>query len=44
MSEEDKVLRTWVKDGRLTGIPAQEKKKQILMRWLAGQILSLIHI
>ena len=38
MSEEDKVLRTWVKDGRLTGIPAQEKKKQILMRWLAGQI------
>lgn len=38
MSDEERVLRTWVKNGRIIDIPAQEKKKQILIRWLAGQI------
>lgn len=38
MTEEEKVLRTWVKNGRIVDIPSQEKKKQILIRWLAGQI------
>lgn len=38
MTDEERVLRTWVKNGRIVGIPAQEKKKQILIRWLANQI------
>ncbi len=37
-TDEARILRTWVKDGRIVDIPAQEKKKQILIRWLAGQI------
>lgn len=38
LSEEERLLRAWVKDGRIVHIPAQEKKKQIVIRWLAGQI------
>ena len=38
LSEEERLLRAWVKDGRIVNIPAQEKKKQIVIRWLAGQI------
>ena len=38
MNEEERVLRVWVKDGRIVDIQAQEKKKQIVIRWLAGQI------
>jgi hypothetical protein len=38
MTEEERILRIWVKDGRIVDIPAQEKKKQILIRWLAGQV------
>ncbi len=38
LSEEERVLRTWVKNGRIVEIPSQEKKKQILIRWLAAQI------
>ncbi|WP_374687064.1 metalloregulator ArsR/SmtB family transcription factor [Promineifilum sp.] len=38
LTDEERVLRTWVKDGRIVEIPAQEKKKQILLRWLARQI------
>jgi len=38
MTEEERILRNWVKDGRILDIPAQEKKKQIVLRWLAGQI------
>lgn len=38
MTEEERFLRTWVKNGRIVDIPAQEKKKQILVRWLAKQI------
>lgn len=38
LTDEERVLRTWVKDGRIMEIPVQEKKKQILLRWLARQI------
>ena len=38
MTEDERILRTWVKNGHIVGIPAQEKKKQILIRWLVGQI------
>jgi hypothetical protein len=38
LSEEERILRTWVKDGRIIDIPAQEKKKQLLIRWVARQI------
>ena len=38
LSEDERILRTWVKNGRLVDIPAQEKKKQVIVRWLAGQI------
>jgi DNA-binding MarR family transcriptional regulator len=38
LTDEERVLRTWVKDGRIVDIPAQEKKKQVLIRWLAQQI------
>ena len=38
MTDEERILRTWVKNGRIVDIPAQEKKKQILIRWVAGQI------
>ena len=29
LSEEERVLRTWVKNGRIVEIPSQEKKKQM---------------
>lgn len=38
LSDEERALRNWVKDGRIVHIPAQEKKIQILIRWVAGQI------
>jgi len=38
LSEDERILRTWVKNGRLVDIPAQEKKKQVVVRWLAEQI------
>lgn len=38
LTDEERVLRTWVKNGRIVDIPAQEKKKQILIRWVAGHI------
>lgn len=34
---ERKVLRDFVEDGRLSGIPAYRKKRQIILRWLATQ-------
>lgn len=38
LTDEARVLRAHVKDGRIVTIPVQEKKKQLLIRWLAGQI------
>ncbi|MEZ4518655.1 MAG: metalloregulator ArsR/SmtB family transcription factor [Chloroflexota bacterium] len=38
MSEDERILHTWVKDGRIVDIPVQEKKKQVIVRWVADQI------
>jgi DNA-binding HxlR family transcriptional regulator len=38
LSDEERLRRSWIKNGRIVYIPAQEKKKQIVIRWLAGQI------
>lgn len=38
MTEDERILRALVKDGRIVDIPAKEKRKQILIRWLAPQI------
>jgi hypothetical protein len=38
LTDEERILRTWVKEGRIIDIPAQEKKKKILIRWVARQI------
>ena len=38
LSQEQRILRIWVKNGRIVDFPAQEKKMQILIHWLAGQI------
>jgi DNA-binding transcriptional ArsR family regulator len=35
LNEEERVLRTWVKDGRSDARPGEKK---IVIRWLAGQI------
>jgi hypothetical protein len=37
---EAKVLRAFVEDGRLTSIPAQEKKRQVLLRYLAETVFQ----
>lgn len=34
---ERKVLRDFIEDGRLKAIPAQEKKRLVILRWLAEQ-------
>src|SRR5438270_4548395 len=33
---EAKVLRAFVRDGRLVSIPAQHKKRDVILRWLAA--------
>lgn len=38
LTEDERILRTWVKNGRIVDIPAQEKKKQVILRWVADQI------
>ena len=35
---EQKVLRDFVKDDRLTSIPASHKKKLVILRWLMTKI------
>jgi hypothetical protein len=39
-SEDAKVLRGYVEDGRLTTIPAQEKKRLVVLRWLRDQVFT----
>jgi hypothetical protein len=36
-SWKDKVLETFVIDGRLTQIPAQRKKRIVILQWVAGK-------
>jgi hypothetical protein len=31
---ESRVLRAFVRDGRLVSIPAQDRKRQVVLRWL----------
>ena len=31
---EARVLRSFLRDGRLASIPAQERKRQVILRWL----------
>ena len=34
---ERKTMRDFIKDGRLTEIPASRKKRQVILRWLASR-------
>jgi hypothetical protein len=38
--EEAKVLRAFVVDGRLASIPAQERKRQVIMRYLRERVFE----
>jgi len=35
---EQKVLRAFVRDGRLVRIPARERKKRVVLRWLLDRV------
>jgi hypothetical protein len=35
---EQKVLRSFVRDGRLVRIPARERKKRVILRWLLDRV------
>ncbi|HEX8026292.1 MAG TPA: DUF2087 domain-containing protein [Candidatus Limnocylindrales bacterium] len=35
---EQKVLRAFVRDGRLTRMPARERKKRVILRWLVDRV------
>jgi hypothetical protein len=37
---EQKIVRDFVKEGRLTTIPSSHKKKLVILRWLASQLPS----
>jgi hypothetical protein len=34
LTEEEKVLRAFVRDGRLASIPARQQKRDVILRWL----------
>jgi len=36
-ADDGRVLRAFVVDGRLNGIPAQEKKRAVILRWLVDR-------
>ena len=38
--DEDKVLRAYLVDGRLTTIPAQGKKRQVILRFLLERVFT----
>ena len=37
---EAKVIRSFIRDGRLTNIPARERRRQVLYRFLRDQIFT----
>ena len=37
---EARVIRSFIRDGRLTTIPAQEKKRFVLLRWLRDRVFT----
>jgi hypothetical protein len=38
---EQKVLRSFVRDGRLVRIPARERKKRVVLRWLLDRVFPV---
>jgi len=34
----DRVMRSFVRDGRLVSIPAQDRKRRVILRWLVDTI------
>ena len=38
--EEAKVLRAFIADGRLTSIPAQERKRSVVLRYLCDEVFT----
>ncbi len=38
MTEVDKVMKSFLVDGRLVGIPATRKKRRIVLEWLVAQL------
>lgn len=39
-ADDAKVLRAYVENGRLTSIPAQEKKRLVVLRWLRERVFT----
>lgn len=39
-SDDAKILRGYLEDGRLTTIPAHEKKRLVILRWLRDQVFT----
>lgn len=39
-ADDARVLRGYVEDGRLTTIPAQEKKRLVVLRWLRDRVFT----
>ena len=37
---EARVLHSFVRDGRLTSIPAQDRKRRVILRWLLARCFS----
>jgi len=37
---EAKVIRSFIRDGRLTSIPARERRRQVLYRYLRDQVFT----
>ena len=35
---EQKVLRAFIRDGRLVRIPARERKKRVVLRWILDRV------
>ena len=39
-SDDERVIRGYLEDGRLTTIPAQEKKRMVVIRWLRDRVFT----
>lgn len=39
-SDDERVIRGYLEDGRLTTIPAQEKKRLVVIRWLRDRVFT----
>jgi hypothetical protein len=43
-SWEQKVLDTFVRDGRILRLPAKMKKRKVVLRWVTGKIPANVRI